>query len=731
MVPWSMLWLLLLLAITLRQYLLRQSFLWDRLDGITAVFVVWVILDSWITGRASNARLAWNAGWTWVALLASFLVMRRAWSGAAARRAVLAAVVAMATANAAHGLYQYAWSLPLQRSRYERASPAERRQMLREAGLTVEIDSPVAKQFEDRLRSTEPYGPFGLANSLAGFLAPWCIVALAVADRGASAARPRSQVTAFLAGAVCLFCLVLTKSRSAWVAATVGALWLIIREASPERNRSALRKVMLLVVVAATCVAAAIAWGALDRQVVTQALMSFQYRLQYWQAALKLLWDHPWWGCGPGNFQTYYVQYKLPEASETVADPHQFLLEVAATMGLPAVACFITVTVLALARSGQHADPPPLQTTPMQDTSRYVSRNVHFTQEVPKPFAWWAVYAGILAAALCAPAYGWIVDLPSETLFGAELPVVWFVGIPVGTVVLAGLHPWVKSGVALHRWTWIALAVLAVNLAAAGGVSYPNVAQSWWLLAAVAAPLRPPETAALSANGFTSRAGRYVSALACLFAAVIAVLAAITAYRPVVEGNSLVRQAASQTVPPDALELLRRAAQVDPWSPEPWRWLAQLHFEWWVALPNQETRRAWQDCLQEARRRDPLSHPLAEWEGQLALRAYRLRREQQDLERAVRSFQRALELYPNSAFSHAQLAWSLALAGQRDRAAHHARLALELDGRHPHIEQKLANRTLPEPELGKLLDEDSVAISELKAEHWMHRLRNNVATGEN
>ena len=42
-------------------------------------------------------------------------------------------------------------------------------------------------------------------------------------------------------------------------------------------------------------------------------------------------------GVGPGNFQQTYPAYKLPQASESVADPHNFLLEVWATAGGPAL----------------------------------------------------------------------------------------------------------------------------------------------------------------------------------------------------------------------------------------------------------------------------------------------------------------------------------------------------------------------------------------------------------
>ncbi len=61
--------------------------------------------------------------------------------------------------------------------------------------------------------------------------------------------------------------------------------------------------------------------------------------------------DHPWLGCGPGNFQDVYTAYKLPTASEEVRDPHDFLLEIAATAGLPALAAMGIVLVLFFLRA--------------------------------------------------------------------------------------------------------------------------------------------------------------------------------------------------------------------------------------------------------------------------------------------------------------------------------------------------------------------------------------------
>ena len=82
-------------------------------------------------------------------------------------------------------------------------------------------------------------------------------------------------------------------------------------------------------------------FGYLDLQVLSEAKKSLGYRLEYWQATAAMIRDYPLSGCGVGNFQAYYAKYKLPQSSEMVADPHNFLFEIAATSGLPALALWV------------------------------------------------------------------------------------------------------------------------------------------------------------------------------------------------------------------------------------------------------------------------------------------------------------------------------------------------------------------------------------------------------
>ena len=150
-----------------------------------------------------------------------------------------------------------------------------------------------------------------------------------------SAVRNRKRLAGML---ICLIpiaaCLLLTKSRSGYIAAGVGLLWCGCYRASegsasagncPPRGR-----------VAVLLVAAAAMVERTRRECSPERRNRSATALQYWQSSLRMIADHPWLGCGPGNFQDAYTQYKLPEASEEIADPHNFLLEIWATAGTPA-----------------------------------------------------------------------------------------------------------------------------------------------------------------------------------------------------------------------------------------------------------------------------------------------------------------------------------------------------------------------------------------------------------
>ena len=154
------------------------------------------------------------------------------------------------------------------------------KRLLQEA--QVPLDPEHIKVFQDRLLgSSEIFSTFGLANSLAGFLVGPLVLALAmVLQNLASREGKGSRLTVIAMAApplLCLlFCLVLTKSRSAYIGlfcATAVLAWQARRRAP---SRLLIGAGVASLVVISTLVAAGLAAGKLDREVVTQSSMSMR-----------------------------------------------------------------------------------------------------------------------------------------------------------------------------------------------------------------------------------------------------------------------------------------------------------------------------------------------------------------------------------------------------------------------------------------------------------------------
>src|SRR5262249_54045748 len=87
----------------------------------------------------------------------------------------------------------------------------------------------------------------------------------------------------------------------------------------------------------ALVVGLAAATGGLDRFVFSEAFKSLSYRGEYWTASWRMLtarWARALLGVGPGNFRSFYLEYKLPESSEEIADPHNLFFDIWSSGGL-------------------------------------------------------------------------------------------------------------------------------------------------------------------------------------------------------------------------------------------------------------------------------------------------------------------------------------------------------------------------------------------------------------
>ena len=486
---------------------------------------------------------------------------------------MVAVMLGLAVALAGYGLYHRAYEMPQTRRQYEADPDRE----LRAAGQWFPPGSPERKLFESRLGNREPTATFALTNSLAAFLSPWLVM---LAGMGISMwhSRPRLCKPQGIAEGgcatrfgilLCLLliaaCLLLTKSRSGYVASGVGLVlvWLFCRG---QPVRIGWKLPLTALGAAALVVAAALAFE--GPEILANAWKSFGFRVQYWQSSVQMIADHPLLGCGPGNFQNAYTQYKLPQAAEVVADPHDFLLEIAATAGLPAALAFVSVIGCFFAATWTRGKvgEDGTREEKLEGGSRAAGsglqiQNLKFKITNPQPLpsfpdAWPYVLAGGAAGFLLSVPLGRLSAAPpsaAAALLGLPLVTAVLVGLPLAMATVGILWGWIRDGRLPRLLPAVGIAVLLVDLLTTGGIGMPGVAGTLWLLLA------------LGLGGERPRKIHATAAWAALLVAIGLVAACYyTAYDPVL--GCQVQLQMAEREPARAVEHLEAAAAADPWS---------------------------------------------------------------------------------------------------------------------------------------------------------------------
>ncbi len=635
---------------------LRLRFHW--LDLGVVGLVTWCCVASLWSAQHDAARPALNSLWEWLSLGVAYVLIRQLVATPRETRALVVVMISLAVALASEGLYQYFVTMPQTRSQFL----ADPDGMLREEGLWFPPGSVERELFEQRLFSTEPLATFALTNSLAGFLAPWVVIAIGIALSWRLMRGPALRLVIGCAGSILVmaFCLLLTKSRSAYIAMAVGVCLVLVR--SLARGRHARRFLWAGIAMVSIVGVATFLAGGLDWQVLSEAPKSLGYRWQYWQATLQMISEHPLWGVGPGNFGDHYTQYKLTTASEEIADPHNFLLELAATAGVPAVLCMMGVlfgVIQLAARKTSDVDEPSSELIAhRQDGSR---------------FLFLGGAAGFLLA-LCLPWY-------TDALIEAPLP--WFTfasGLIAMTVAQWLWQPFVGQGSVPSWLLAIAALSLGVDLLAAGGISYPAVAENLWLLIALT----------LNSAQKDRRTSWRLGPVACGWAVAVGLILACvwTGYRPVLLAQSLMTKAEIQPAA-QAEETLRQAIAIDPFAITPRVALADLLFQSWQARPSAQGLSQFEEAMNDAERARPYQAANFVRAGDYYLRAFELESQPRLLKKSVVAYTRAVQLYPHHARERAKLAIALARSGEQKAALSEAQLALKYDRLTPHADQKL------------------------------------------
>jgi tetratricopeptide (TPR) repeat protein len=372
---------------------------------------------------------------------------------------------------------------------------------------------------------------------------------------------------------------------------------------------------------------------------------------------------------GPGNFQDYYTRFKLPQASEEIRDPHNFLLEVWATAGSIAALALVGAIVMLVRRE--------LRGAAAIETEAFEKPGEQQPRVTPGTLA-------VLAAAAAGPAIAFVVAPPFGYVL-TEGQVLAALGL--GALAIATLWPWIRSGATPPHLFAIAWSALAVHLLTSGGIAFPGVAGSFWVLFALAVnegssaaemPARANARQRLSLLG-----GGVVTAalgLACWY----------TGYEPVLTLHLAMAEAMKVPHPQARAIALFDASNADPLSAEPWIASAELQLE--LMRRSGAPDSAYRHFLTAAEKVSDLRpHSSAAWRqlGKWYLAAFDINGSEIALNSAADCLRRAVTLYPTSAVTRADLALVLDRQGKTEVARQQAEQALESDDAMPHVDKKL------------------------------------------
>lgn len=678
----------------------------SRLELSAVALIVCVVLSTYLNLDEADGRNSLNAMWVWISFPVIFLLVANLFSHPATRRTLVLVMLAVAATIAIDGVYESLVEMPQRRLDYFGGDQAARDQMLNEAGIDAPIGSPIRYHFESRLQDTEPLVTFALTNSLAGFIACWFVVGLAILANAFQMFRSTksneavsSDVLTFLVcSTICvgalLVCLVLTESRSAWGAVGIVLLlisWKLLKR-FPEKRRHVLFGLAGLLSVA---VLVGVISGRLDWKVVTGSTQSLAFRVEYWKASGSLAADSPIVGVGPGNFQDRYTRYKPPQGSETIADPHNWILQVLTSFGMLGLLAMVGFLVLAFRRK-------------------------HAGHQASNEVGSGTILCGAIIGIALVHAISFVSDI---AINAATLDRVTMIGLIVLVLMYMTGVKWLNVGEMPRGAVRLSCIGLLINLVFAGGISIPGVACSLWVLLAL---LGHEENDGTSIESIGLSQPRWPAVLAGVCS--IGLLAAflLTCFLPVRNvDRAMLELQNSLSGQGNVSRQLQEVSNLDVLDPTASLMLVDHLYQQLSESSSSEfsvTRydKELFDAIESATSRAPNSHQLFGRLAEYCLALHFTTRRQSTiwLDKARELLEHEYTLYPVNAYTVARLGWVLSQIDLQNGNENHSEriqtlisTALDLDQQMPHLEYRLRNREILEflvnrNRLGSLLDSD-------------------------
>jgi hypothetical protein len=639
-----------------------------------------VLVASMAICRPAQWRFACNLIWEWVAIVVGFVLIAHVFDNRRYRVRLAKLLLTAGVLLAGLGLWQRTiwypataaeyleWEQLNDASRSGTVLPSESRARLDQLQTSLgpellAFDGPSRLALRQRiLNSTEPFGRFALGNTFAGVLA---VVGLLLGGwlwMSWGEWSPARRATAGIALALVVGVLVLTKSRTAWVGCLGGATYLLLWSSSgASRVRTCFKLGVLIACLGVGIAITAVAAGVIDREVITEAPKSLQYRWQYWSATARVIGDHWWQGVGPGNFRQHYLRYKLPEASEEIADPHNLFLDIWVTGGLVAFGGLLWLIALWW-REQRRAQRLPAA-TPRDETSTRTPGDAR-----------WLALAGLFAAGLVfaeSLCFRGRFDEQVLWLGIAWLPLAWGMDRLLGHT----------EAVDPRRWNLITGAAglaLLIHLCGAGGISMPAITQLLLLLWFILPERTTDVSHVYELTHAESRVGivlALVLSIGCLWTAWLPVSLA-----RIEMSNGHYAQLVDRRLE-QAADHYEAAIAADGIDPEPWRDLAFVQWDLARRRPQDADRHfeAARLALERAIELDrENAHRWAEL-GQLHLTNFHRTQLNKAAEEAVTALTRARDLYPNSSRIRFDRSEALEAANRLQESASEAAEALRLD----------------------------------------------------
>lgn len=684
----------------------------DLMDvGVALIVLGHLLSTAWLFYSGGQLRYAQNLCWEWLGLGVTYLVVREAIQVPSIRNSLLGITVCLGASCATLGIWQhYVWYeqasqqyqelkqeyLELTEKTGTALSPEEKTRLvsLREEfnrqGIPLEPNA--LKSWEDRLLSSrEPLGFFALTNTFAAFLLLAMILFLACLSglwkqhENYGSEENQGNVWAkwfLLAGTILVaYCLLLTKSRTAWIALVLGIGFLVVWGRAGNRFRFTPQRGMWFTG-AGICLLMVAWWtGGVDKLILSEAPKSLQYRLSYWQTTGQILAEHPLTGTGPGNFRSFYQQHKPAESSEEIIDPHNFLLDLWVSAGL------LGVIGLGFVFYGVWKNRRSLNTASNSQTEATKP------QGEPPGFEPLVLLGGLGAFVV-------LVCYQFLSLSGELLPVLLTGGL-LGGLLWFGrswsvLSSW-NSGTLSGRFCFSLAIVLGVHLFASGGMEMPAVVQMLILVLTVSIV---PVASEQSQNKRVWQGLFPLAGLFCLGGIIYtAILPGLNSFALV----SLGEQQMLRNQPAEEIVTnLQNAAELDPYSPLANQRLGDFGRSRCAGL--QDWNGDWfqlaEKNYQAALRRDP-RNSRRYWElATLYQQQFVATNSEQAAQSAEKFYQEAVSRYPQFAPLRAEYALSLFERGRIEEALKQAILAIELN--EINQQQNHLNLLLEETQLERL-----------------------------